>query len=421
MRRGKGTWSQILLTLLALGLWIGAVTAAQRAGELAAGAEAAWENGGVSPAQVEKARRWAKEDGKADQPALSLWREEQDAAVQTGDGEKQASCRALFLYGDGALVWPAQFLGGSYPCSGEERGVAISSALADALWGSVEVLGQTLTLKGVSCRVWGVFREDSLLLLTQDTPDSEALYDHMVIPTDGGGVESARDLLNRYGFYGAALTDLPLFTWALTALAGLPGLALGLGLLLRLFRRGYLLRRSPALLARYLPPALAGACAVLWAMGPAESIPGRLLPTRWSDFDFWTALAGELRKEVGAVFSHAPFLRELRFWGMAGACLLLSLGALALIILWGERAKPSSLAGWWWGCVFVLGCVFAFAMAVKDGGGVTVPRGLWLLPGLKLTAEGYLLLHKKSLCPEERREDHEEAENGAERGEISAW
>ena len=244
MRRGKGCWPAALLTLLALGTWVGAAAAAQRAGELAAGTEVYWSNGGISPTQVEKARRWALEDGQTEPPALALWREEQNVTVQAGDGEGQVGSRVLFLYGEGELVWPARFLAGGYPLRGEDGGAAVSSALANALWGSVEATGQNLIVGDRTCQVWGVFQGDSPLLLVQDSADSGAFYDHGVLRPGGGG-ESAESILNGYGFLGGTLTDLSFFAWCLTTLAALPGLLLGLRLLLRLFRRGLLLRHSP--------------------------------------------------------------------------------------------------------------------------------------------------------------------------------
>ena len=407
MRRSKNGWGAALLTLLAIGAWIWAAAVAQWAGELAAGAEAYWSEAGVSPAQVDKAQRRAMEDGRSELPALALWREERDMWVR--DGERQAKGGVLYLYGDGALVWPARFLHGGYPPAGDGERAAISSALADALWGGTEVVGRAVTLEGRTYHISGVFQGGEPLLLAQDAGDSETLYDHMVLLPSPGGMDSGEAILNGYGFPWTKLTDYPFYAWALTTLAFLPGLLLGLRLLLRLLRRGGLLRHSPELLAQYALPALGGMGLVLWAMGPGTEIPGRVIPTRWSDFSFWTQLAGELMDEVGSIFTRVLSLREMRFWGMAALCVLLSLGALAFTALWCERVRPDSLTEWWIGCALSLGCVYLFALSTLGVGGLLVPRGLWLLPGLTITGEFCLLRHEKSLYANQTgREKHEE-------------
>ena len=344
MKRQTSRAALFLLATLTLISWLGASFLAQRAGELSRGAVIRWEaGGGISPVQLLRAERYAREDGGAAVPTAALWREHREGYVEGGAGRCSTSAAVLELFGDGGEVWPAAFRYGNYPARGDETGCAVDEAAADALWGSARVVGQAVLWKGKTYYVRGVMKGSGGLLLGQGGEDAEP--------------------------------------WP--------------NLLLRLFQRGRALTAAPLLLVCYLPPALLGAGAVLWCAGAPWSVPERFIPTRWSDFEFWVRLFSGGMEKLRGYLTLAAVQRDLRYGALAAGCALLSLTALALAVLAAERAGVRTERVFAVRACAVWALTFGIALVFAPFGGVKVERPLWLLPAAWLLSDWCLERHRR--------------------------
>lgn len=403
----------MLLALLALGAWMACAFLAQSAAALSTGAAVRWtgEGQGVSPDQMSRALRYAREDGAEDIPALTLWREQAGQTAQAG--ERSGAARVLELCGSGADLWPASFLAGYYPIPGDTGGCAVDRALAEALWGTGRAVGNELELDGRKLTVRGVFEGGDGLLLVQGETDSAQPYPNLFLKFSGGDAKAqAEGFLTRNQWSGGTLLDLPILSWLLESLAALPAVCLGAGILVRLLRRGLDMTAAPLLLAGYALPALAGAGVTLWAMG-LPGIPGQLIPTRWSDFDFWARLVSDRAGELTDYLTLAPGVRDLRYWPLALGCVALAMAACALTVLAAERSRAETgrelLLGWG----LCVGGTFAWALAFAGNGGVAVGRSMWLLPLLWLACDWCLERHRESLKPRGGETDEAVEEDAA--------
>ena len=344
MKRQTSSAALFLLATLTLISWLGASFLAQHAGELSHGAVIRWKaGGGISPVQLLRAERYAREDGGAAVPAAALWREHREGYVEGGAGRCSTSAAVLELFGDGGEVWPAAFRYGNYPARGDETGCAVDEAAADALWGSARVVGQAVLWKGKTYYVRGVMKGSGGLLLGQGGEDAEP--------------------------------------WP--------------NLLLRLFQRGRALTAAPLLLVCYLPPALLGAGTVLWCAGAPWSVPERFIPTRWSDFEFWVRLFSGGMEKLRGYLTLAAVQRDLRYGALAAGCALLSRTALALAVLAAERAGVRTERVFAVRACAVWALTFGIALVFAPFGGVKVERPLWLLPAAWLLSDWCLERHRR--------------------------
>ena len=404
MKRQTSRAALFLLATLTLISWLGASFLAQRAGELSRGAVIRWEaGGGISPVQLLRAERYAREDGGAAVPTAALWREHREGYVEDGDGRRSTSAAVLELFGDGGEVWPAAFRYGNYPARGDETGCAVDEATADALWGSARVVGQAVLWKGKTYYVRGVMKGSGGLLLVQGGEDAEPWPNLLLRFRDGDAGTQAEHFLSQNQIPGGQMLDLSLLHQGLTALAALPGAALTLGILLRLFQRGRALTAAPLLLVCYLPPALLGAGAVLWCAGAPWSVPERFIPTRWSDFEFWVRLFSGGMEKLRGYLTLAAVQRDLRYGALAAGCALLSLTALALAVLAAERAGVRTERVLAVRACAVWALTFGIALVFAPFGGVKVERPLWLLPAAWLLSDWCLERHRRFL--DRRREE----------------
>ena len=85
---------------------------------------------------------------------LALWKEESETI--TTDLGRSSVAQRISVCGSPTLCFPAACLYGSAPGAGQWDGCAVSAGLADALFGSREVTGLELTVKGEKRCVTGV-------------------------------------------------------------------------------------------------------------------------------------------------------------------------------------------------------------------------------------------------------------------------
>lgn len=384
----------ILLPVAALLVWVLLLSFASQAGAFMEVTGVRYdEEQGVSPAQLVREQRYAIEDGREDLPTQTAWKEQANQMMTDESGDRSAPVNLLTCFGSGDDLYPAPFLFGSMPVRGDVDGIALSKAAANALWGGTGAAGQTVRLNGKTYALRGVFEADTALAVVQDREDSEELYPNLLVRGE------------RIGGGGTAL-DLPFLSWLLSTLAGLPGILLMAAILFRLIGRGWKLRYSPLLLSQYVLPALAMGVLALLAAGFPWDIPAKMIPTRFSNLDFWGKLAEEVGSGVVGVVTHSMTVRDLALWTPVLFCLILLPIACALTLAASSRARAASLNALLAGGMISMGLTFGLALAFD----VNLSYSVLALPVLWLAVDLALFTHDKLLKPKrERRSDNVEA------------
>lgn len=238
-----------------------------------------------------------------------------------------AEASAIHYAGEGALVYPARFLGGGWPGAADEGGCALSEALAWQLWGSRDVVGKALRVGEKTYIVRGVFAGEAPLALLASAPDGHP-PGWQAAQLAGGGERPTKDAAE--AFLAAAglgeASALLVGWWVLFLARALLALPLALG---ALWCFGGLLQWTkghPG--ARFLLVSVALLALALALPALLAALPARLVPGRWSDFSFWAALWRDFSEGFTALLSLGGTLRDLAgqgaLWvqGAAGAALL---------------------------------------------------------------------------------------------------
>lgn len=116
--------------------------------------------------------------------SLALWKE--DSETVTTDLERSSAAQCISVYGSPTLCFPAACLYGSAPGAGQWDGCAVSAGLADALFGSREVTGLELMVKGEKRRVTGVVEGKECFLICPDVTASDAGYTAASLEIENG-------------------------------------------------------------------------------------------------------------------------------------------------------------------------------------------------------------------------------------------
>lgn len=228
---------------------------------------------------------------------LTFWAEEKNTVSSALRGKEATQIR---FDGDAMLACPAEYRYGRSPVTSEE--CAVSNTLAESLWGAENVIGLELMISEGKYTVTGVFLEQDALVLTPGTAEWTCVELHSVPAREDGW---------RYGRDYAAQLGLPQpdqvlwgsgFAWILSVLPWLPLFVCGCAGLFYALR--LLWRRSHTALVFALT-GLAFAFVLLLPL-ILSGLPAWLIPTKWSDFSFWTQLFDVLAARFRDFLSLSP-------------------------------------------------------------------------------------------------------------------
>ena len=240
--------------------------------------------------QVEAANTWQQSEANANGITASYWGSTQ-ATVSTALGHT-ADTTCIGYAGTAADCLPADYVQSSAPGAVGQQ-CAISTALAWQLFGSNDILGQTVTLNRVDYTISGVFTAKTSILLYP----ARSGFTHAAlrgISADAPKADAAQ---------WAAAAGLPALqkldygpqrVWLARALCHLPAVLVGVCLLAAFLG---LVHSAPPVLRHtvYFAAALAFALLVPYFL---QGLPGWLIPGRWSDFSFWPRLFQQIQSEI---------------------------------------------------------------------------------------------------------------------------
>ena len=228
---------------------------------------------------------------------LTFWAEQ---TVPASSMTRSAEAKQILFDGEAMLACPAQYVYGRFPVTAGE--CAVSSAAAEALWGARNVIGLEVTISEKTCTVVGVFSGSDRILLNPGTGDWTAAELHS-IPSGADGWKYGRDYAMQFGLpqpdqvlWGSGFAYLAsVLPWLPLLLCGFWAAAFFLRWLWKRSHTAFLLTLTGLAFAfvLLLPRQLSG-------------LPAWLIPTKWSDFSFWSNLSNSLVERFYDYLAIAP-------------------------------------------------------------------------------------------------------------------
>lgn len=300
---------------------------------------------------VEKQRISLALDGEQEQgrnmlPEITAWsRGEMLTVMNPGLGRTvEADCIAV--YGLKEMASYPRLWGGTYGFRSDQDGCVISSGLAMELFGGLDVAGKYIWCRQKPYTIRGVTDDPSHVMLLP-AREKDAMRYMMFTYARGGeqegesremetGKAAAEQFLYRNGIKaGKALVDgtyfsaaaglgvcLPLWTASVWMLAALPA------------RRKQKRRRTKERIKAFILAAVFFLAGVFLAWKLRLKIPPELIPSRWSDFEFWSGKIEDLRSGMEAMGEAGAVWWLVLMKGRLLLCLLCSLAGTAGGVIW---------------------------------------------------------------------------------------
>lgn len=256
--------------------------------------------------------------------AFALWRQTDSETVEGLGLSRKTEANILALRGDSRLVLPAA------PLLSEEdfSGCLLDAQTAYELFGNENAAGESVVYDGKAYVVRGVFQSPKATVVVQHNGGG---FSKIALET-GGEASAAAEFAMRQRVQPAFTVSGGLYeSWAL-AFARLPAWVFGGALLFFLLRAARRQREYPVRAALLAFAAVAVTAAYFWAAGLQISVPQSLVPTRWSDFEFWLRTWNQLGAQAFELFRMKKDQPEVYCLAIAAKSIFSGAGASALFL-----------------------------------------------------------------------------------------
>ncbi|MCI8591923.1 MAG: hypothetical protein HFI88_06160 [Lachnospiraceae bacterium] len=381
-KKGVNGYAVLYLLWLAFTLCYGyGVVQANLAAELHRGAVVALDAGlgredgkGISDLEAE-------EDTPLD---FALWRETPGEIFADGEGRGRLPAAVVDCFGSTRLACQD----GSAPelLFGDEEGCLLSADLARELFGSENVVGQTIFCRNRQMVIRGILRRGRGQIVLQAWENFAETMDRLTV---GGTGNQADAFLLRHGLSGQKLSldyaslAAKMAAWGLLLFIGLYPLYGAYGSSKACPAVPHIsYPRSRALIRRLwvLAAACLYLCLLIASMGWGGSFSfSELLPTKWSDFAFWSRKGQEIAASIGFLFRSEKTEGEQMVLQTAVVAIFFLF--LAFLLYGSTMRRLAGVSVYTLTALAVLHWAGLAALAVRCGESSTVwagQRGLWL-------------------------------------------
>lgn len=231
---------------------------------------------------------------------ITAWSCKPEVSVRAEKRKETVQADVYHVYGAMQVVFPCPMAHGNYPYEADTKGCLISSGLAQQLYGAENVVGQSVVCQKKEWWIRGVIKEEDsfLAVCTQKREDSMTCLE--VVGASRSPVNSIQQLAPQIGMADISYVfDGSLAYTAARLLVGLP-LFLFLCLMHQRTECEASQETFTSPLQAFLQKIWKKRKKFLWWLALFlvvlcfVRIPDSLIPTKWSDFEFWSRRAQEI-------------------------------------------------------------------------------------------------------------------------------
>lgn len=281
-----------------------------------------------------------QEEGQEAPQYTCFWGEQLDVAVLCQETGKSSIASVILTRGNSELVMP-----GTLALMWQQDGCYIDSETAQELFGTAQAAGQTLWCQDKPYTVCGTFESLGRTVVREITSEDEACLDTVSLRTaQGSGTGEAEQFLMRNGLQGEQIEFSFLSTLTGDLLLILP-LLLAAGLVRYLWECQ---RKADAFGGKLFCFGLMALtiAAGVWLVVRHLKIPADMIPSKWSDFSFWSSWWKGQRQNLLRILGSAQGESQLlMLWNLLVSffCNLLAVFAgISISGLWPEKAPESN-------------------------------------------------------------------------------
>ncbi len=273
-----------------------------------------------------------------DHMSITAWNCLENVKLECEELATSVKANQIEVFGDVTKVYPIELEYGNVLSFDDTEGCLIDEATAYDLFHTKDVVGNLLIYANQRYCVRGVLRSNEKVMIIQTREESKTFSNlELTFKNQENAKQLAEEFLRKYGMADRyVLIDGYLLTRGLSLIVRLPAWLLGFFLIYDLLFILYR-RRSYPFHAIALVIVLIIFWQILSRMMEFELfIPEELIPTKWSDFTFWSNKFIDLSNWMKDISYIMPHYKDVMFKRFAGQSLFFiaaaTIGMVALII-----------------------------------------------------------------------------------------
>lgn len=248
-------------------------------------------------------------------PIVCAWNYVSDQNIKNEILETNARANLYEIYGEIKLASTDQLMRGYFPDTADYESCVISNTLAYELFRTDNVLGNIVKYQNKSYTIKGIVKENDETIFIR-IKDENKIYQNIEILYEDN--ENAKQLVTSFLTKNAwtdscIVLNRNIYMNVLGLLGTLPVWLIAFLLSAIILREIWKRRRIPIQFIALLLVFLTIVVILRWGCNLYISIPEELIPTKWSDFNFWVMKFNEIEENIRAATFVRPVPKDVLF------------------------------------------------------------------------------------------------------------
>lgn len=274
---------------------------------------------GVTVQELESALKGETVRGTSDIPDIAAWNWCDKAEIEADKLSRSVTVTPVLVYGNMSLVSPMTVNRGNFVYSEDKQGCVIDSKTAYRLFGTVKAEGNTITYQKSCYYIRGVVQSKYPMFLIQ-AADAAVEYKNLELlyRNRERGEEFAQDFMYQNGLgIDFHTIDGYFYSRMIRTILSLPLWLFFLAVAVTMIKI-YLQHKTHGIKPGYLVYGLIGLLVLtgygIMMTGFAGSpiyFPEKLVPSKWSDFDYWSKQYANIKEQLLQMRLLAPNPKDI--------------------------------------------------------------------------------------------------------------
>lgn len=333
-----------------------------------------YESKTISAQYISKVQKEIDNLGEA--VSLTLWDRTENQTISDFSTGKKTNAAFTNVYGKMADVVGFGLSSGSFVMKEDSQGCVVDENTAYALWGNKTALSQKLIFDNKEYIVRGILRTNDRVVLVQNQ-NKEYKFGALEIDFQSNQIKRAEDFLMSKGLpTPQAIVD----GYFLGSMAGMfnriSAWIIAFVVIAGLFKKVIFVRKYTILFLLWLGGTIFVTLFLLWAVEFQIHIPDMFVPTKWSDFEFWSNRFNQIAQSIQKAESMTPSPQYTALKYRLIISLICSLLSSAILIYSSGRFQFASIAQMYMVQSFIIAAMF-FIVILSElfQAGVAMPKG----------------------------------------------
>ena len=339
----KKTIMKLIIILAGVFFWISAIYNQSWIADSRGTLSVRYPDSVISMKELEYALEGMKSRKDSDIPEVTLWQRDEKTMIRKEDVDKTLTVDLVTVAGDMSKLYPGTLLYGGYLSREDHEGCVIDRNSAHNLFGSEKVIGLKIMYMDREYSIRGVMKSanNNTMIIHEDTQgikEEYKMYNSMELDfsEQKNALTLAKNFVHTYGLgEPSAYINYDLPKKLAEFLIHIP-VWLGAVWVIVLLTRKVNSLKSSLLLSLMGYSIVIVFIIVLIKLSDIRSAPSSMIPSKWSDFDFWVdkwkEMIGFLRGRDGMIYYFKDYvLRNRLFYVIVGVVLTILIEIIVII------------------------------------------------------------------------------------------